>query len=137
MKYCGKCNAYYKTINKKVKSEFKINDTIISGEITILTCMNCSEEIYDKKIEISNDIILFDIYKKHHNLLTSKEIIALRGKYELSPDALSKILGFGLEDITKYEHGTIQDISHDNIMRLVNIDSNFQILWELRKSNFE
>ncbi len=71
-KFCGNCEAIHEIIEKKETREYQIKDTQIVVEITILTCQQCGEEVYDKAVEISNDIVLFDAYKKNHNLLTSK-----------------------------------------------------------------
>lgn len=134
-KFCGNCGEMHDIIEKKEIREYQIKDKQIVAEITILTCQQCGEEVYDKDIEISNDIILFDAYKKKQNLLTSKEIINIRQRYGLSQATFSKILGFGLKTITRYENGAIQDNTHDNLLRLVSEESNFLVLWLLNKSS--
>jgi len=134
-KYCGNCEEIHEiNINEELR-EYQIKDTIVSGKITILTCSNCGEEVYDRDIEIRNDIVLFDDYKKKHNLLTSKEIIKIREKYNLSQATFSKIMGFGLKTITRYENGSIQDNTHDNLLRLVDIEDIFYALWIMNKES--
>ncbi|MDX9691068.1 MAG: type II toxin-antitoxin system MqsA family antitoxin [Acholeplasmataceae bacterium] len=134
-KYCGNCEAMHDVIDRKEVREYEIKKTKVSAEITILYCSHCHEEIYDKDIEISNDILLFDTYKKKHNLLTSKEVIRIREKYNLSQATFSKIMGFGIKTITRYENGAIQDNTHDNLLRLVDIEDNFYALWIMNKEN--
>lgn len=134
-KFCGYCDAFHEVNEKRETRVFTIKNTNIEAEITILTCQHCGEEVYDKDTEVSNDIILFDAYKKKHNLLTSKEIINIREKYGLSQATFSKIMGFGLKTITRYENGSIQDNTHDNLLRLVNIEDNFFALWLLNRDN--
>jgi putative zinc finger/helix-turn-helix YgiT family protein len=134
-KYCGNCEAMHDVIEKKEVREYEIKKTKVSGEITILTCSSCGEEVFDKDIEINNDIVLFDAYKKKHNLLTSKEIISIREKYHLSQATFSKVMGFGLKTITRYENGAIQDNTHDNLLRLVDIEDIFYALWMMNKEN--
>ena len=89
---------------------------------------------YNEKLEIENDIIIFDAYKKQVGLLTSQEIIALREKYNISQATLSKILGFGIKTITRYENGTIQDKSNDLLLRLIKENDNiFELVYKMNK----
>lgn len=134
-KYCGNCEAMHDIIERKELREYEIKKTKVAAEITILTCSHCGEEVYDRDIEIRNDIVLFDAYKKKHNLLTSKEIINIREKYNLSQATFSKIMGFGLKTITRYENGSIQDNTHDNLLRLVDIEDIFYALWIMNKES--
>lgn len=134
-KFCGKCEAMHEIIERKEVREYEIKKTKVSAEITILTCQHCNEEVYDKDIEISNDILLFDAYKIKHHLLTSKEIISIREKYNLSQATFSKVMGFGIKTITRYENGSIQDNTHDNLLRLIDIEDNFYALWVMNKDN--
>lgn len=134
-KYCGSCEAMHDVIERKEIREYEIKKTKVSAEVTIIYCSHCNEEVYDKDIEINNDILLFDAYKKKHNLLTSKEIIRIREKYNLSQTTFSKIMGFGIKTITRYENGAIQDNTHDNLLRLVDIEDNFYALWIMNKEN--
>lgn len=134
-KFCGNCEAMHEAIERKEVREYEIKKAKVTAKITILTCQHCGEEVYDKDTEISNDIILFDAHKKKHNLLTSKEIISIREKYGLSQATFSKIMGFGLKTITRYENGSIQDNTHDNLLKLVNIEYNFFALWILNRDN--
>ena len=127
-KLCGYCNAFHEVIRYKELKTYDIKGTEVTAVITILKCKNCDNEIYDEQIEIENDIILFDEYKRKNNLLTSTEIRTLRNKYGISQATLSKILGFGQKTITRYENGAIQDIAHDNLLRLIHNQNNFHKL---------
>lgn len=134
-KYCRNCEAIHEIKISEELREYQIKDTNVSGIITILTCSHCGEEVYDRTTEIKNDIILFDDYKKKHNLLTSKEIVSIRENYGLSQAVFSKILGFGLKTITRYENGSIQDRTHDNLLRLVSVDANLLTLLNINRSS--
>lgn len=133
-KLCGNCEKISEVIARDEVREYEIKQVKIVAEIKILVCSHCSEEIYDKETEARNDIVLFDQYKKKLNLLTSKEIINIRNKYNLSQSTFSKIMGFGLKTITRYENGAIQDITHDNLIRLSAIKPNLEVLWVRNKS---
>ncbi len=133
IKFCGNCEKMCEVVKSKEVREYEIKKTKVSAEITILTCKNCGEEVFDKDVEIANDILLFDDYKRKNSLLTANEIAKIREKYKISQATLSKILGFGIKTITRYENGTIQDNTHDNLLRLINKEENFFELWYLNK----
>lgn len=128
-KFCGICEAYHDVTMTHENREYEILKTKVMATITILRCQNCGEEVYDRTNEISNDMLLFDTYKRVYGLLTSHDIMTIRKKYGLSQESFAKILGLGLKTITRYENGAIQDRTHDNLLRLVNDENNFVTLW--------
>lgn len=133
-RFCGNCESMHEITEKKELREYEIKNTKVSAEITILTCNHCGEEIYDRETEINNDRLLFDSYKSKNNLLTSKDIIGIREKYGLSQSSLALILGVGLKTITRYENGSIQDSAHDSLLRLIDLEEGFLLLWSARKT---
>ena len=62
------------------------------------------------------------------------EIKKIRKKYNLTQSAFSKLLGFGEKTITRYENGSIQDLAHDNLIRLMNSQNSFMEIWNLHKN---
>src|SRR5574344_1494012 len=76
------------------------------------------DEIFDRQIEIDNDIKLYDLYKKQTNLLTSKDIKIIRNKYMLTQKDFSLIIGLGEISIHRFENGSIQIEGVDSIIRL-------------------
>ena len=132
-KYCGSCNALHEVSVKQEQREYEIKGIKVSADVTVLTCENCHEEIYDKDTEIKNDILLFDEFKAKNNLLTSKEVKQIRDKYGISQATFALILGFGEKNITRYENGANQDNSHDSLLRLVDEEDNFLKLYYKNK----
>ena len=130
---CLNCEAIHEVTVKNEYREYEIKKITVVGKITAYICSYCGNEIYNKDTEVCNDIIFFDEYKKKLNLLTSKEIISIRNSYNLSQATFSKILGFGLKTITRYENGAIQDSTHDNLIRLSAIKANLKLLWDNNK----
>ena len=76
------------------------------------------EEVFDRNIEIENDIRLYDIYKKQMNLLTSSEIKNIRKKYDMNQKEFALSIGVGEITIHRFENGSIQTESVDSIIRL-------------------
>ena len=71
-----------------------------------------------------------DAYRKKNNLLTSKEIKAIRTRFKLTQAEFAILLGLGEVTITRYETKQIQDVSIDQIIRFVN-DNPFILLEKL------
>lgn len=95
------------------------------------------EEIFDRNLEIENDMRLYDIYKKQVNLLTSTEIKSIRKKYEMNQKEFSQAIGLGEITIHRFENGSIQTESVDSIIRLSdNPDIMYNFLIK-NQSNFE
>ena len=76
------------------------------------------EEIFNRDIEIENDIRLYDLYKKQMNLLTSSEIKSIRKKYNMTQKEFALAIGVGEITIHRFENGSIQTDSVDSIIRL-------------------
>lgn len=76
------------------------------------------EEIFDRNIEIENDIRLYDIYKKQMNLLTSSEIKNIRKKYGMNQKEFALSIGVDETTLQRNENGSIQSESVDSIIRL-------------------
>ena len=128
----------------KQRDNIKIRKTItnVKGEdieFDELYCIdpNTNEEVFDRFIEIENDIRLYDIYKTKNNLLTSKEIINIRKKYLMSQKVFSLLLGLGEITIHRFENGSIQSEAIDSIIRLSSDPDNMYIFLLKNKDNFD
>ena len=77
-----------------------------------------NEEIFDRQLEIENDIRLYDIYKEKTGLLTSNDIKRIRSKYGMNQKEYAFALGFGEITIHRFENGSIQTEAVDSIIRL-------------------
>lgn len=130
-KFCDQCESINDIYIKEEERTYKIKGVEVSGKINISYCKVCDNEVYNRSEELKNDIILFDLYKKEMNLLTSKEIKNIRERYDVSQEGLSKLLGFGLKTITRYENGSIQDKTHERALRLIEDKDTFKRLYEL------
>lgn len=95
------------------------------------------EEVFDRNIEIENDIRLYDTYKKKHNLLTSSEIKKIRNKYGLNQKEYALAIGLGEITVHRFENGSIQTDSVDAIMRLSSDVVNMKSLVLQNKKNLD
>lgn len=133
-KYCEKCEKMQETICRKTTDDFVVKDRTIRVQITICVCKTCGEEVWDENVEKENERIVFGEYRKQAGLLQPEDIKSIRDKYGLTQTTFAALLGFGAKTITRYENGSIQDMSHDNLIRLMNSYDCFSQLWEIRKT---
>lgn len=103
---------------KKRKVEVNVKGKMIEFNELYKIDPKTGEEVFDRNIEIENDIRLYDIYKKQMNLLTSSEIKNIRKKYGMNQKEFALSIGVGEITIHRFENGSIQTESVDSIIRL-------------------
>ncbi|MCH3976630.1 MAG: type II toxin-antitoxin system MqsA family antitoxin [Bacilli bacterium] len=115
---CGGNEFEVKTIDKA----FDVRGDKFNINVEIRICKKCHEQYFSDEESTRIEKELFDLYKKKNHLLTSKEIIEIRAKRNLSQVDFARSLGFGDKTVARYETGSIQDRAYDILMRLA--DSN-------------
>lgn len=131
--YCCECQKLQQTKIVKKAQTLNVKGRVITLTVPVRVCVNCNEEILDKDLDATTLDLFYNEYRRLENLLLPEEIKAIRQKYYLSQSSFAKFLGFGEKTITRYENGAIQDICHDNLIRLMSSVEMFSVLWEERK----
>ena len=92
--YCPFCrkDVEYKIEKRKI-SEFK--GVEIDSYESVAVCNICNQDLYIDEIEIENNQRIYKAYRKKANIISPKDIIGLRKKYNISQRELTAILGFG------------------------------------------
>lgn len=103
---------------KTRKVKVTVKGIIIEFDENYMIDPTTGEEIFDRNIEIENDIRLYDIYKKQMNLLTSLEIKNIRKKYGMNQKEFALSIGINEFDIYRFENGSIQTKTVDLIIRM-------------------
>ena len=132
--YCDVCEKETDTYVKEVEETFQVKEEQIKAIIHVRICKTCGNEVLDEEIEKENEATVYKIYRERKGLLLPEEIKAIRMKYDMSQSAFARILGFGEKTITRYERGAIQDIAHDNLIRLMSDDKNMRKLYQKNKN---
>ncbi len=104
-----------KTVLVKEHSLFK--DKTVEFEAQYMYCDKADEMFAEGDQLRINDINLKDSYRKAEGLLTSQDIISIRGKYGISQSDLCTLLGWGGKTIARYETHQVQDRAHDAILK--------------------
>ena len=115
--YCDICDqdVEYDVILETRQSEYK--GIKFSYVFKKAVCKHCGNQVFPVSIGTENQISRTDEYKKICGLLTSKEMVSIRKKLNLSQDRLAKLVGCGAKNIARYETGAIQIRSIDNAIR--------------------
>ena len=100
-----------------------------------LVCKKCGAWLSSAEVERENDISIYNAYKKKIGLLTTYEIKEIRAKRGMSQRQLAKFLDIGEKDITRYENGSVQTRSIDNMIRLVGDDTTFKCMCDCLNKN--
>lgn len=81
-------------------------------------CSKCGEEF--RVIGLGDDPLdkAYRIYRSKHGMLQSEDIRAFRRQYGLTQSELANLLGLGGATISRYEHGQLQDKTHDTLIRM-------------------
>lgn len=128
--YCPNCDKSTKAIIKKEKEIFKVRGDDIKIDAKVVICQECKTKVFDEQLDSRNLELAYNIYRNKHNILLPNEVRAIREKYGLSQRALSSLLGWGDITIHRYEAGAIQDIAHDNLLRLIAEPEHMRELFE-------
>ena len=116
--YCEKCNekVEYLIINE-VKEEYK--NVKVNVEQNIGVCSQCKERLYVTELEEANLDRLYTKYRELTGIVSPKDIIEFREKYNISQRELVAILDWGKMTINRYERGSLPNQSHSEILKLI------------------
>lgn len=85
-------------------------------------CANGDEYLETEEMMKANGLAIKDAYRVKMNLLTSKEIIAIRNKYGVSQKDFAEILDWEIGTFIRYENHQVQDRTHDDVLRKIDAD---------------
>ena len=98
---CPSCMEEHEVKTVLVKEHSLFKDKTVEFEAQYMYC-DKADEMFAKGDQLRlNDINLKDSYLKEEGLLTSQDIIALRGKYGISQSDLCTLLGWGGKTIAR------------------------------------
>ena len=118
--YCKKEVSY--GINGKTLKSYKGIE--IDVEEKIAFCNECKNDLYVNDIEEENNKMIYNVYREKTNIVTPKDIVSLREKYDISQRELTLILGLGKMTINRYEHGGLPNKPQSDYIKLLIEDEN-------------
>jgi putative zinc finger/helix-turn-helix YgiT family protein len=90
----------------------------IPVEVEYYKCRECGEEFEDPRSPDDPLDKAYREYRKRHNVMQPEEIKALRKRYGLTQNEMSRLLGWGGATLSRYENGALQDDAHEKTLRL-------------------
>ena len=123
--FCPNCDVFQESVLKTREIETIVRGVRVKATINELYCKECGEMLTSDAVEKLNDIIIYDAYKAKIGLLTSSQIKEIRAKRDMSQAQMALFLDIGEKDITRYENGSVQAKSIDDMMRLMDDDEAF------------
>lgn len=123
--YCPNCNKMMDSEVVERLETLNVRGQEITLKVKMRVCKECGEPLVDDELDDISLKQFYDEYRRLNNLLFPNDIKKIREKYNMSQTEFAKLLGMGEKTITRYENGTIQEKTHDNLIRAVNNDSVF------------
>ena len=114
--YCMNENEY--DVHKENKISI-LKDEEISYMAKEAVCNNCGNEIFVSDICDYNLKTLYDEYRKKHNIIKVIELKNITIKYCINAEALSLLLGWRKETISRYLDGDMIANSHYDILKKI------------------
>ena len=114
--YCMNENEY--DVHKENKISI-LKDEEISYMAKEAVCNNCGNEIFVSDICDYNLKNLYDEYRKKHNIIKVIELKNITIKYCINAEALSLLLGWRKETISRYLDGDMIANSHYDILKKI------------------
>lgn len=114
---CLNCEKETKTEFIKTKEEFKVRGEAIELEVEYFKCLECGNEFRPPKSTVDPIDQAYREYRKRHGMLQPEDIREKRARYGLTQQEISKLLGWGLATLSRYENGALQDDAHEKAFR--------------------
>lgn len=119
---CTCCMEQHEVKTVLVPEHTYYKNEYVDYEATYFYC-DAAEELYaDEEQMRKNDIAMKDAYREKQGLLTSRQIIGIREKYDISQMDFCVVLGWDGKTITRYEKYQVQDKAHDTILKKIDED---------------
>lgn len=121
---------------KKRKVTYKVKGVDVTFD-ELYKVNSSNEEVFDRNLEVFNDLNLYEAYKEKTGLLTSENIKNVRDKYKISQKDFALCLGMGEVSINRFERGAIQSDTIDNLLRMSIDPNNMLMLLNKNKDSFD
>lgn len=122
VKLCLNCMEEHNVDTVEVRERETYKGTVVDYTAIYEYCSNSGEYLETEDMIRANSLALRDSYRTSAELLTSREIKSIRGRYGISQKDFSEVLGWGMATITRYENYQVQDRAHDDILRKIASD---------------
>lgn len=123
---CDSSEITHDIIKEKIKTfDRNSNEIEVPVELNLNICQSCGfQYTTDNEAELKHEAICH-----HLGLLSPKEILDVRGTYNLSQNDFSTISGVGKASLARWERGALmQNYANDNLLYLLKFEENLKRL---------
>ena len=108
----------------------------INVEIQYCKCSQCGDEVIDPSLNVDPFHLAYEEYRRRHGFLRPEEITEWRKTHSITEGELAKLIGIGTATLSRYENGSLQNESHERLLRLIMQPSNLLNLVESSEGVF-
>lgn len=116
---CPSCEKITELQYLRKAEEITVKGEGITVSVEYYKCTECGAEFEDPKSKKDPLAIAYRKYRRRHGMIQPEEIRAFRQRYGLTQNELSKLLGWGLATLSRYENGALQDNTHNTILQMI------------------
>lgn len=107
-----------------------------SVQVRYYQCEDTGEQFTTSEQDELWTSALYDQYRTKHGIPSPEEIRTIREQYGLNYTQMSRILGFGINQLKNYEEGQVPSESNGKMLRLIDDPLTLMNLLEISKSEF-
>jgi putative zinc finger/helix-turn-helix YgiT family protein len=117
--FCPSCEKESELTRVRKTEDIIIKGESIPAEMDYFVCNECGNEFDNPDPEYDPLAVAYQEYRRRKGMVQPQEIRSFREKYGLTQRELSDLLGFGGATLSRYENGSLQDETHDTLLRLI------------------
>ncbi|KSV18484.1 hypothetical protein DA01_02945 [Dehalococcoides mccartyi] len=118
------------------KETFNVRGEPIAVDVEYSRCKECGDEVLNPAVNHDPFELAYREYRRKHALLQPEEITDWRKAHHLSQGEFARLLGIGIATLNRYENGSLQNESHEKLLRLAMDSSNLLKLIEKSEGIF-
>ncbi len=114
---CPNCEKITEVEFVRTTEPFKVRGEEVNVDVEYYKCLECGGEFTPPHSGADPLDTAYREYRKRHSMLQPGEIRERRERYGLTQQEMSRLLGWGLATLSRYENGALQDDAHEKAFR--------------------
>ena len=116
---CPSCGFVEDTQIIEAQETYPVGGEPITVSVKVRACAVCGEWIGDDELDDVAQDLAFQVYRERYDLISPRELVALREEFGLSQRSFAALLGWGESTIHRYELGSLPDDGHNRFLRFL------------------
>lgn len=130
---CPHCEALRNVRVVHRQEEIRVRKDAVTIQAEFYVCETCGGEFETSEQMEANLEAARNQYRTLHSIVSPREILALRERYDVSQKSFAKLLDIGDLTINGYEQGVLPSGAHNSLMKLATEPENFMRLYAQNK----